>query len=167
MIRKCLIALALLCLPLIAHAGDDPEHARLAALSGGWTVKQSLWLGGATTPKVDSGHADYAMVLGHHLQQNLTIDDGTDFHGLGTIGFDNAAGHYFSTWMDTNFPGLVVAWGDYDAASKSYTFTGSMDGGKVPVREVMTITDARHFTYDYYESHDGKEALTVRLEYSR
>ena len=37
----------------------------------------------------------------------------------------------------------------------------------MPLREVMHLIDADHFTYDYYEARDGKEALAVRLEYSR
>ncbi len=38
---------------------------------------------------------------------------------------------------------------------------------KVPVREVMTIQDTDHFRYEYYETQAGKEALTVRLDYTR
>ena len=37
----------------------------------------------------------------------------------------------------------------------------------IPLREVMRVTDDDHLVYDYYETHAGKEALAVRLEYSR
>ncbi len=164
-----LLALALAA-PACAEETLDPQHQALAHLAGAWTVKQSLWLGDATTPKVDSGQADFALVLNHQLQQSLRIDDGTHFEGLGYIGFDNASGQYFSTWMDVNFPGIVVAYGDFDSAAKTYVLKGSMSsstGGPVPVREVMTIQDTDHFRYEYFETHAGKEALTVRLDYTR
>ena len=171
---KFIIALLALALttPACAQATLDAQHSALANLAGAWSVQQSLWLDGATTPKVDPGHADFATILnGRQLQQSLHINDGTNFQGLGYIGFDNASGHYFSTWMDVNFPGIVVAYGDFDPAAKTYVFKGSMSsstpGVTVPVREVMTVTDPDHFRYDYYETHDGKEALTVRLDYTR
>lgn len=161
---------AVLCLWPLAAAADtsDPQHQALAGLSGTWTVRQSLWIDGV--PKIDNGTAQLTVVLNRQLQQSLHISDGTGFEGLGYIGYDNASGRYFSTWMDVNFPGLVVAYGDYDAASHTYVLRGTMSspgGADVPVREVMTVSDPRHFTYDYYETRDGKEQLTVELDYSR
>ena len=167
-----LLAIAL-ATPVGAQDRLDPQHSALADLAGAWTVQQSLWLGDAATPKVDSGTADFTMVLnGHQLQQSLHIADGSNFEGLGYIGFDNASGQYFSTWMDVNFPGIVVAYGGFDPTANTYVLKGSMSSstpgaGAVPVREVMTIQDSDHFRYDYYETHAGKEALTVRLDYTR
>lgn len=174
MIAKTLpLILALIAAPLTATAATpDPRHQVLAALAGRWSVTQSLWLKADAPPRVDIGVADFAMVLGgHQLRQSLTMADGTAFEGLGFIGFDSQAGHYYSTWMDTNFTGLVVAWGDFDATANTYVFRGAMDApaadGGTPVREVMTIQDASHFRYEYFESHAGKESLTVRLDYVR
>ena len=167
---KRTIALLAIALATPAYAQElDPQHSALAHLAGAWTVQQSLWLGDATTPKIDSGKADFTMVLKHQLQQSLNINDGTDFAGLGYIGFDNASGQYFSTWMDVNLPGIVIAYGKFDPAANTYVLTGDMSSpaGAVPVREVMTIQDPDHFRYEYYETHAGKEALTVRLDYAR
>ncbi len=164
-----LLAIALL-FPAAAQAqqkASDPQHQMLAGLAGHWTVAQSLWLEGAKNAKIDTGAADFSMVLnGRHLRQTLHIADGTGFEGLGYIGYDTADGRFFTTWMDVNFPGLVVAYGGPDAAGKSYVFTGTM-APATPVREVMTLIDAGHMRYEYYESHAGKESLTVRLDYSR
>lgn len=164
-----LLALAL-ATPACAQETLDPQHSALAHLAGAWTVQQSLWLGDATAPKIDSGQADFTVVLNHQLQQSLHINDGTHFEGLGYIGFDNASVQYFSTWMDVNFPGIVVAYGDFDPTANTYVLKGSMSsstGNPVPVREVMTVADPDHFRYEYYETHAGKEALTVRLDYTR
>lgn len=111
------------------------------------------------------------MVLGsRHLRQDLRIASAEPFEGLGYIGYDDAAGRYDSSWMDTNFAGMIVAHGNYDAASRTYTFTGAMagkDGQPIPTREVMHIADHDHFVCQFYETRHGKEALAVSLEYTR
>jgi hypothetical protein len=156
----------------IAQAELDPQHRELARLVGTWSVRQSFWKAPGQAPKIDPGTADFAMVLNRrHLRQTLHIADGTNFEGLGYIGYDNGSRQFFSTWMDASFPGLVLARGGFDEAAKAYVFRGAMDSAPgapaIPVREVMTITDRDHFTYEYFETHDGSETLTVRLEYSR
>jgi hypothetical protein len=151
----------------------DPHHRELASLAGTWSVRQSFWSKADAAPKIDRGTAEFAMILNRqHLRQTLRIDDGTHFEGLGYIGYDNGAGEFFSTWMDVNFPGMVVARGRFDAGTRTYIFRGSMaaptpGGSEIPVREVMTMIDRDHFTYEYFEAHGGPEMLTVRLEYSR
>ncbi len=68
--------------------------------------------------------------------------------------------------MDVNFTGLIVARGAYDAAARRYTFTGAAPDG-APLLKVMTVQDDDHFTYDYYETHGGKESQAVRQRYAR
>jgi hypothetical protein len=110
-------------------------------------------------------------VLGSRdLRQELHIASSKPFEGLGYIGRDAVTGRYFSSWMDTNFSGMILAHGSYDAASRTYTFAGEMagnDGVPVPVREVMRIADSGHFVHEYYETRNGKEALAVSLQYTR
>jgi len=159
-----MIAAIALAAGLAAGPALDAQHRMLAGLAGHWTVRQSLWLDASGKAKVDSGTADFTMVLkGRHLKQTLHIADGTGFEGLGYIGYDNATGQFFATWMDVNFPGIVVTYGGPDG--DAYVFKGNM--GPVPVREVLKIVDNKHFDYRFYETHDGKEALVVELEYSR
>jgi hypothetical protein len=113
------------------------------------------------------------MVLGgRHLRQDLRIDSAVKpFEALGYIGYDNLAGRYYSSWMDINFTGVIMAYGDYDAASHTYTFLGTLPGPAasepVPLRGELKVVDANHFVYDFYERHDGTEALAVRLDYLR
>jgi len=152
----------------------DAEHAALARLAGHWSVKQTLWATPGAPPVVDLGDADFAMVLdGRHLRQDLRIAaKDKPFDGLGYIGYDTAAKRFFSTWMDVNFTGFIVAEGDYDPAAKRYVFLGKIPNAAKPgattaLREVMAIQDDDHFSYDYYETQDGKEAQAVRLEYTR
>jgi hypothetical protein len=170
-----LTAAALLATPLSAQEKDvvapDREHRLLASLAGKWDVRQSLWLVPGRPPKLDSGTAELTMVLnGRHLRQTLRIADGTNFEGLSYVGYDNPARRFFSTWMDVNFPGLVVAYGRLDAAN-TITLRGSMASTQgrdpVPVREVLTIIDPDHFRYEFFETRRRAEALAVRLDYAR
>ncbi|NIJ18975.1 hypothetical protein FHS95_000644 [Sphingomonas naasensis] len=171
-----LSAALLLAAPLSAQekaaVAPDREHRLLAALAGKWAVKQSFWLAPGKPPRRDEGTAELAMVLnGRHLRQNLHIADGTDFEGLSYLGYDSAAQRFFSTWMDVNFPGLVIAWGGLDDAAKTITLRGAIAAAQgqdpVPVREVLTLTDAEHFRYEFYETRGGAETLAVRLDYTR
>ena len=160
------VLLLLSAVPPLAHSASlaepDAQHRQLAALEGHWTVKQSLWMGSAE-PKIDNGTADFALVLnGRHLRQILRINDGTGFEGLGYFGYDGSQA--FSTWMDINFPGMVVAYGS--AGEGAWELRGHLPDGAA-VREVLTVTDASHMRYQFYETHDGAEKLAVQLDYSR
>jgi hypothetical protein len=150
------------------------QHQRLAEIAGNWAVTQYMWTAPNSAPKVDNGSATYAMVLGgRHLRQILRINSmDKAFEALGYIGYDNVAGDYYSSWMDINFTGMILAHGEYDAASKAYTFNGSMadpanGGAALPLRAVLRTADRNHLTYDFYETRNGTEALAVRLEYTR
>lgn len=154
-----------------AGAHDEPAH-RLDWLAGRWSVRQSFWTDPAKAPAIDTGTAVFTSILeGRHLRQDLQIDSAKPFHGLGYLGYDEAASRFDSLWMDVNFGGVVVAHGDCDARRRTCTFRGTMSGAHggapVPVREVMQADDADHFSYAYYERHDGREALTVKLDYVR
>lgn len=149
------------------------QQQRLAELVGTWKVTQSLWTSGNPTPKIDTGRATYAMVLGgRHLRQDLQINSPNKaFEALGYIGYDNITGRYYSSWMDINFTGMILAYGDYDASSHTYTFMGTLPGPaaseSIPLRAELKVVDPNHFTYDFYERHAATEALAVRLEYTR
>lgn len=152
----------------------DAAHQRLAGLAGRWSVRQSLWSEPGKPPAVDQGNATFTPLLGgRHLRQDLRIDaPGKPFQGLGYLGYDQVTGKYDSLWMDVSFDGVILARGSYDESRKTYTFLGAgpdptRPGASLPLREVMQVRDADHFTYDYYERHAGKEALAVRLEYTR
>jgi hypothetical protein len=140
-----------------------PQHQQLAALAGRWTVMQSMWSGANEAPKIDRGSATFSRVLGgRHLRQDLQIDSpGRPFEGLGYLGYDAATERYFSTWMDVNFTGIILAQGRYDLANKTYTFVAGT------VREVLRVRDDDHFSFEYFETHGGKESLAIRLEYTR
>jgi hypothetical protein len=150
------------------------EHRQLAALAGRWSVTQSMWTDPAKPPAIDHGTATFTPILGgRHLRQDLRIESkGAVFEGVGYLGYDRATGSYESLWMDVNFTGTIVAHGAYDPARQAYDFVAAVPdparhGATLPLREVMHVRDADHFSYAYYERRGGEEALAVRLEYTR
>jgi hypothetical protein len=159
--------------PAMAAGAVGAPHRQLATFAGRWNVEQFLWTRPGAAPEVDPGSAEFGMVLGgRHLRQDLRVRSGTPFQGIGYVGFDNASRKYYSGWMDINFTGLLVLTGDYDPASATYTFRGEMPdsahpGAGVPVRQVMHVVDAGHFTVEDFETRNGKESLVVRLVYTR
>lgn len=175
--RTLLLALAIAAMPLASFAATPPpdaEHARLATLAGRWDVVQTMWTSPGKAPQVDRGSATITPVLnGSRLRQELHIDaKDKPFDGLGYLGYDNTGREYYSTWMDINFPGIIVATGGYDAADARYTFRatladGANAGAQIRLREVLHAIDANHFSYEYFEDRGKGESLAVRLEYAR
>ena len=66
----------------------------------------------------------------------------------------------------------MLTYGDYDEATRTYTFTGEMadpmhPGTMMPVRETVRVVDADHHVMEMFEPKDGKEVRTMQLEYTR
>jgi hypothetical protein len=66
--------------------------------------------------------------------------------------------------------GIMTMEGTYDAATKTFTYTGEyelMPGMKEKVREVIKMTDATHMTMEYYEDRGQGEAKTMEINYTK
>jgi hypothetical protein len=151
-----------------------PELGRLDALAGHWAVRQSMWTDAARPQTVERGEATFTPVLGgRHLRQELRIDSSKGaFRGLGYLGFDLATRRYESLWMDVNFTGTILAHGRYDPSRRTYELVGTVPdpqhaGATLPLREVIRVQDADHFSFEYYERRNGADMLALRLEYTR
>lgn len=151
-----------------------PEHKQLEYFVGDWNAKTTLWMDPKAPPQSSEGKSHSEAVFGGRYIE--TKHEGTmmgqPFNGRGVFGFDNVGGRYFNTWMDSMSTGFWLAYGSYDAATKTYTFRGAMDDPmkpktKVGVREVAHIVDPTHYTFEWYETHKGKEAKTMQIEYTK
>jgi hypothetical protein len=149
-------------------------HQQLATMAGQWNVKQTMWMDPKTPPMVQTGSATNTLALGgRHLRQDYRGQwMNQPFEGVGYTGYDNVTGKYYSSWVDSGSTGLFVAYGDYDAGTRTYTFRGEMadaaaGGAKVPIRDVLRIVDNDHHVFEMYETRDGKEARVMELDYTR
>ena len=97
---------------------------------------------------------------------------GTPFEGVGYNGYDINAGKYINSWTDSGSTAVMNATGDYDAASKTYTFTGPMPdmktvGGVAIGRHTLRVVDPDHLLMEMFETKEGKEVRTMQMEYTR
>jgi hypothetical protein len=156
-------------------ATPNEKHQQLIAeFEGTWDAKMSAWMDPSAPPQVETGKSvNTAVFGGRQLRMDYTgTFMGQPFEGMGYTGYNNVTGKYFSTWSDNMSTGLFVAEGDYDAASKVYTYRAQMPdpvkpGTMVPVRESMRFPDKDHALFEMYETRDGKEMKTMQIEYTR
>jgi hypothetical protein len=150
------------------------EHKQLDYFVGDWSATTSMFMNPKAPPEKSDGKTHTESLFGgRYVQMHYEgkYQDQT-FNGEGLFGFDNIKGKFFNTWFDSGSTGFWLAWGSYDAASKTYTFHGEMDdemkpGTKVAVREVVHIADPTHYTFDWFETRAGKEAKTMQIEYTK
>lgn len=152
-----------------------PQHAQLAEhFAGSWTTKQTMWMDPSAPPVTETGTSTNAAEYGgRHVRSKFSSQFmGQPFQGEALTSYDIAAGKYANLWIDSMGTGHYVSTGDYDPATRTYTFSGQMadpmkPGTMTPVREVVRIVDADHHVMEMYETRDGKENKTMVIEYAR
>jgi hypothetical protein len=156
-------------------ATPGPEHARLVEqFAGTWNAEQTMWMEPGTEPMVQSATAVGAGILGGR-QVRMTYQGsfmGQPFEGIAHTGYDNVTGRYTSSWMDNMSTGTFNSTGSYDAATRTYTFTGSMpdpmaDGAPVPIRETIRIDSGDRHVMEMFETRDGAEMRTMEIVFTR
>lgn len=152
-----------------------PQHQQLAKhFVGKWNVKQTMWMDPSAPPTTTTGTANSETVLGGRQVRSdfSSTFMGQPYQGIGYTGYDNVTGRYTATWADNMSTGTMLAYGDYAPATRTYTFKAEMpdpmkNGVMTPIRMVIRILDADHHDFDMYETHDGKEAHSMQMEYVR
>jgi Protein of unknown function (DUF1579) len=92
------------------------------------------------------------------------------FKGMGIEGYDNVKKKFLGTWVDNMGTGIVMSEGDYDPATKTFTYKTEVEpvpGMKTPAREVVKLADKDHMTFEWYENHGGQEVKTLEIHYTR
>jgi hypothetical protein len=156
-------------------ATPGPQHAQLAEhFAGTWDTKQTMWMDPSAPPMTETGKSvDTAVLGGRQIRTEFSSRFmGQPFNGIGFMGYDNVRGKFTSSWVDDMSTGLMTSDGDYDPATKTYTFTSQMadpmdNGAMVPVRETVRIIDADHHVMEMFESRDGKDIRTMQIDYTR
>ena len=146
-------------------------HQDLARQVGAWEGKVSMWDAPGAAPQISTTRAERTMGLGgrvllEHWQGTMM---GMPFEGLGTAGYDNANGRYWSTWSDNFSTGVMTSVGDCDPDPKrgcAFTATAvdPMTGKEKKVRQTLawpTPDDERMEMYD--RGPDGKEWKSMEI----
>lgn len=150
------------------------EHKQLDSFVGEWNATTTMWMDPKAPPEKSEGkmHTE-SKFGGRYIEMHYEGKfQGQSFNGEGVMGYDNLKGKFFNTWMDSMSTGFWLAWGTYDGATKTYTFHGSMEDPMAPntqvkVREIVHVVDPKHYTFEWYETHKGKEAKTMQIDYAK
>ena len=150
-----------------------PEHQKLAKLAGTWDVAGKFWMSPEASPVETKGTATFETIFdGRFLEEEYQGEwMGQPFTGKATIGYDRAAKPYVSTWIDSMSTGLMAMRGTPSADGKTITYTGEMvcpmDGKRCQMRQVETMRSDDRFTFEMFQTKDGKEAKCMELTYTR
>src|SRR5437868_12279775 len=161
----------------------NENHKLLADLAGTWSYTVKFWMNPDPNakPQESKGTAvRKSMMDGRYFVMDVTgkMDipgpDGKKkemtFKGMGVEGYDNVKKKFVGTWVDNMGTGIMVSEGDYDPATKTFTYTGEVEaipGMKQKIREVVKITDKDHHVFEWYEDRGGLEAKTMEINYTR
>ncbi|MDQ6624903.1 MAG: DUF1579 domain-containing protein [Verrucomicrobiota bacterium] len=159
----------------------NENHKLLGQLAGTWTFTSKMWMDPKGPPTESNGNAVRKAVLdGHYYLVDfagkfpMPGPDGKmkemDFTGMSIEGYDNAKQKFVVTWCDSMSTGVFVADGTYDAATKTFTYTGEYQlapSMKQKVRQTVKVVDNDHHIFDYYENRGGSDVKTMEIAYTR
>jgi hypothetical protein len=161
----------------------NENHKALANLDGTWNCDVKMWMDGDTSKKPDvskSTAVRKSIMDGRFSMMDVTGKmempgpDGKKkemtFKGMGVDGYDNVKKKFVGTWIDNMGTGIMLAEGNYDPATKTFTYTSEvemMPGMKTQVREVIKIVDNDHHTFEWYENRGGQDVKTMEINYTR
>lgn len=154
----------------------QPEHAPLAQFAGNWTSTCKSagipGVAGMDKPSESTG-TEKAELICNGLWLRSTVDStwqGKPFQGVWLCGYDTFAKKYKSLWVSSMDGPLEEADGTYDAASKTWTFTGmcAMNDKPCEMRSVVVMKDANTLTEtNYVKGPDGKEVECMQITRTR
>ena len=161
----------------------NENHKLLADLAGTWSYTVKMWMNPDPNAKPEESKGTAvrkSMMDGRFFVVDVTGKmemPGADgkkkemtFKGMGIEGYDNVKKKFVGTWMDNMGTGVMMSEGDYDPATKTFTYASEYEaipGMKTKIREVVKIVDKDHHTFEWYEDRGGKEAKTMEINYTR
>jgi hypothetical protein len=151
-----------------------PEHKVLRALAGKWKAEVQFRMGPKGEPMKSEGTMARRLVLGGRFLRELYKSTSPEmpFTGMGMLGYDKGKKKYNAMWTDSMSTAIMVTYGTYDAAKKTFTFDMEMDDPvakkKTKGRNLIRIIDKDHHVQEMYHQDDkGKEFKAMEIKYSR
>jgi len=165
---------------MIELAKLNENHKVLAATAGTFSYVVKMWMDPKGSPTESTGNATRKAVMdGRYVTGDYSGSfkmpgaDGkmTDmkFNGMSLDAYDNVKKKFVSSWVDNMGTGIMITEGTYDAATKTFTYTGEFEmapGMKSKVRELIKTTD-KGMTMEYYEDRGQGEMKSMEIDYTR
>jgi hypothetical protein len=154
------------------YSNPGEQHQVFSEMAGNWTHTVTMWMAPGAPPMESTATSDSEVEMGGRwLEEEFSGTMwGMPFEGENLLGYDNFREEYVSIWRDNLSTASMITRGTYDPATKTLTMIGNVDdfmsGARdIPVRQVVTHTDATHSTMEMYmPGPDGSEFLTMRIE---
>jgi hypothetical protein len=153
-------------------AATVEQHKWLQPLVGKWNTKARQWLG-TPKPETATGHAEVKAILGGRFVEEHydSVIFGKPYQGQGVTGYDTRTKKFVSSWVDTWGTWITVEEGTADATGKTLTLTAqdydSATGKTRPVKFIYSIDTNDHHVMRMYEQIQGKETLTMEVDYKK
>jgi len=161
-------------------AKPNANHNLLGELAGTWNYVLKISMGPNKPPIETNGVVVRQPIMGGRYfladfdVEMLPGNDGklekANFKGKSIEGYDNVKQNFISIWIDNASTGPTIFEGNYDPASRTFTYTSETEpkpGQKTKVREVIKVIDDNHYNLDWYEEHGGHEIKTIEITYTR
>jgi len=149
-------------------------HKVLDSKVGKWEAAIKMWETPDAPPSEMSGKSEVKWIFdGRYLVEDVEGSFmGMPFIGHGIAGYDNLKKKYCWVWIDNMGTGIMRAEGNYDPATKTFTFMYEypdvMSGTYKKGRSVEKTIDKDHFLSESYATGpDGKEFKMMEMLYTR
>lgn len=139
----------------------NENHKLLEAFVGNWNAECAFTMAeGAPEEKSTGTMTTTSIFEGRFVKEEFTgTMMGMPFKGLGYWGYDNLAGKFVSTWMDSMGTMIMVSKGDYSSADKAWTMLADIkdpDGVPCHSRQVTRVVDKDKFVMEFYNTVGAK-----------
>jgi hypothetical protein len=152
------------------------KQALLAKDAGKWRGKSTIWMvPGAEPTTAENTAIDTVILDGRFLRTEWSgeMPGMGPFSGFGLKGYDNAAGKYVSTWIDSASTGIMNGTGEQSADGKAITwtfhYTCPVTKKPVVMRQIETWRSANSKTLEMWgqEPKSGREFKMMFIELTR
>jgi len=156
---------------MMEAATPGEMHEFLAYDTGRWTGTSRSWPGIGAEPMTMPAEFTVRMVLGGRFSETTYSADMPGmgkFEGLAITGYDNGAGEYQCTWIDSFGTTMMIGTGRPLADGKSvqtdFTYFCPVRGRRVPVRQIITHDSADRQTHRMWASDISTDAEYLMME---
>lgn len=160
----------------MAAAQLTAEHELLKAFEGTWKAEAKMWMDPSADPMVSTGVMKNSLILGGRFIEHDYANDDGNFFGKGHWGYNTVDKRWEGVWLDSMGTGMMIDYGQYDPAKKTWTMTGEVtdpaSGEPMKKRSTVIVRDNDHHTMEMYFTattgeHAGVEMKIMEITYTR
>lgn len=160
----------------MAAGAVNEHHAWLAKGAGTWIGKEEMWMGPGTPGMKSECVSTITTIMGGRYAQvdnKGEVPGFGEFHGMGTLGYDNVVGKYVATWIDNMGTGIMTGSGDVSKDGKTltlnYTYNCPIAKKPMAMREVQTRTSDTTMTLEMFanDPKSGKEYKMLHIDFTK